>query len=81
MKVFQSNKRVSIPQSFILFAVFVLIVILRYPSYLTNPRIWAEESIYLETFFSSSNILDGFNALIYPAYYLLISRISGSSQV
>ena len=77
MKLFQSNKRVSIPQSFILFAVFVLIVILRYPSYLTNPRIWAEESIYLETFFSSSNILDGFNALIYPAYYLLISRISG----
>ena len=55
----------------------VATIVLRYPSYLINPRIWAEESIYLETFFSSSNIFDGFDALIYPAYYVLISRISG----
>ena len=64
-------------QSFILFALSVLVIVLRYPSYITSPRIWAEESIYLETFFSSSDLLDGFNALIYPAYYVLISRISG----
>ena len=64
-------------QSFILFALSVLVIVLRYPSYITSPRIWAEESIYLETFFSSSDLLDGFNALIYPAYYLLIPRISG----
>jgi hypothetical protein len=38
---------------------------------------WAEESLYFETFFSSPNILDGFDALIYPAYYVLISRIVG----
>ena len=38
---------------------------------------WAEESLYFETFFSNPNILDGFDALIYPAYYVLISRIVG----
>ena len=77
MQLLHSNQRLSMLQSFILFALSVLVIVQRYPSYITSPRIWAEESIYLETFFSSSDLLDGFNALIYPAYYLLIPRISG----
>tara|TARA_B100000287_G_scaffold434932_1_gene500997 strand:+ start:785 stop:2272 length:1488 start_codon:yes stop_codon:yes gene_type:complete len=77
MKSLYSDSRVSLLQSFSLLLLSIAIVVIRYPSYLINPRIWAEESIYLETFFSSSNFIDGFDALIYPAYYVLISRISG----
>ena len=76
MQLLQSNKSVSPIKSFMLFVISALIIILRYPTFVINPRIWAEESIYLETFFSSSSFLDGFNALIYPSYYLLISRIA-----
>ena len=77
MKSLHSGSQVSLLQSFLLLVLSIAIVVIRYPSYLISPRIWAEESIYLETFFSSSNFLDGFDALIYPAYYVLISRISG----
>ena len=38
---------------------------------------WAEESIYYETSFSNLSFMDGFDAIIYPAYYVLISRIVG----
>lgn len=72
----QSYKNVGFLQSFVLFFITAFTITIRYPSYFTNPRIWAEESIYLETFFSSSSLLDGFNALIYPSYYILISRIA-----
>ena len=77
MKSLYSDSRVSLLQSLFLLASSIALIVMRYPSFLINPRIWAEESIYLETFFSSPNILDGFDAFIYPAYYVLISRIVG----
>ncbi len=77
MKYLHSNTKVSLFQSSLLLLASTLIIIFRYPSFILKPRMWAEESLYYETFFSNPNILDGFDALIYPAYYVLISRIVG----
>ena len=77
MKYLHSNPKVSLFQSSLLLLASTLIIIIRYPSFILKPRMWGEESLYYETFFSNPNILDGFDALIYPAYYVLISRIVG----
>ena len=77
MKYLHSNPKVSLLQSSLLLLAATLIIIFRYPSFILKPRMWGEESLYYETFFSNPNILDGFDALIYPAYYILISRIVG----
>jgi len=54
-----------------------VVIVLRYPPFLLSPRLWAEESIYFETFFSAGNWWEGFDALVYPEYYLLIPRMAG----
>ena len=36
---------------------------MRYPSFLLQPRMWAEESIYYETSFSNLSFMDGFDAI------------------
>lgn len=77
MKNLYSNSPVSFLQSSALLIASICIIILRYPSFLFQPRMWAEESIYYETFFSNLSFIDGFDAMIYPAYYVLISRIVG----
>jgi len=77
MKNLYSNSPTSFLQSSALIIASIFIIILRYPSFLLQPRMWAEESIYYETFFSNVSVMDGFDAMIYPAYYVLISRIVG----
>lgn len=59
-----------------LFLTCISVIILRYPDFLFNPRIWAEELIYLETFLNTNSSHVGFDAIIYPSYYLLSSRLS-----
>ena len=55
----------------------ILVILLRYPPFILEPRLWAEENLYYEIFFSSDNWWDGFDALIYPAYYIGLSRVAG----
>jgi len=77
MKSLHSDSKVSFIQAFALFFVSICVIVLRYPSFLIQPRMWAEESMYYETFFSSPSIMDGFDSMVYPAYYILISRMAG----
>ena len=77
MKNLYADSRVSFLQACALLVVSVCVIVLRYPPFLLQPRMWAEESMYYETFFSNPSILDGFDSVVYPAYYLLISRIVG----
>jgi len=77
MKNLYADSRVSFLQACALMVVSVCVIVLRYPPFLLQPRMWAEESMYYETFFSNPSILDGFDSVVYPAYYLLISRIVG----
>ena len=58
-----------------LLILFALILV-RYPGFVTEPRIYGEESIYYETFFHN-DVLDGFDALVYPSYYSGFSRVAG----
>jgi len=53
------------------------LIIFRYPDLIFSPRFWAEEIIYLETFFHANNQLDGFDRMVYPSYYNLSSRVAG----
>ena len=71
-KNFKSSKL----NSFGIFLISIVIILIRYPSYILSPRIWAEEYIYIETF-HSMNLIDGFNALLYPSYYVFLSRMAG----
>ena len=68
MKIFNQN--------FLLVFLSFVIVLLRYPDFILKPRFWAEESIYFETFTSVESAFTGFNASLYPSYYVLLSRIS-----
>ena len=68
MKIFNQN--------FLLVFLSFVIVLLRYPDFILKPRFWAEESIYFETFNSVESAFTGFNAILYPSYYVLLSRIS-----
>ena len=77
MKNLYADSRVSFLQACALLVVSICVIVLRYPPFLLQPRMWAEESMYYETFFSNPSILDGFDSVVYPAYYLLISRIAG----
>ena len=56
--------------------VFSALILFRYPAYVTEPRIVGEDSIYFETFFHLES-WKGFDALVYPSYYSLFSRLAG----
>jgi hypothetical protein len=58
-----------------IFIVFIILV--RYPSFILEPRFWAEERLYFETFHHISNWWEGFDTLQYPAYYNFLSRFGG----
>lgn len=60
------------------FSFMIFLIILRYPNFLFQPRFWAEEAIYFEIFYSLENWWQSFNLLIYPAYYLFLSRLGPS---
>jgi hypothetical protein len=55
--------------------VFFILILIRYPDFIIEPRIWGEDSIYYETFLHTEN-LKGFNTLVYPAYYSGFSRLA-----
>ena len=59
------------------FAICIILIALRYPPFILKPRLWAEENLYYELFFSAEKWWHGFDALIYPAYYVGLSRFAG----
>jgi len=72
---FLANKDFS--RGFVLIFGAVFFILIRYPNFILEPRLWAEESLYIETFISAENLIQGFDAMLYPAYYLLLSRLAG----
>ncbi|MBT4732337.1 hypothetical protein HOB87_10265 [Candidatus Woesearchaeota archaeon] len=63
--------------STVILSVIVSLILSRYPDLIFSPRFWAEEIIYLETFFHANSQLDGFDRMVYPSYYNLLSRVAG----
>lgn len=59
------------------FIICIILIALRYPPFILKPRLWAEENLYYELFFSAEKWWYGFDALIYPAYYVGLSRFAG----
>ena len=57
------------------FLLMVTLIIIRYPNFILQPRFWAEEAIYFEIFYSLDSWWHAFDLLIYPAYYLFLSRL------
>jgi hypothetical protein len=55
--------------------IFFAVILIRYPGFVLEPRIYGEDSIYYETFLHAEN-WKGFDALIYPAYYIGFSRLA-----
>ena len=53
---------------------FAIAIFLRYPDFILDPRVWAEDRIYIETFLGGDNWWDGFDALMYPSYYTFLPR-------
>jgi hypothetical protein len=56
---------------------FAVLILVRYPGFALEPRFWAEESLYFETFLHVNNWWEGFDALVYPAYYIGLLRLAG----
>jgi hypothetical protein len=56
---------------------FAVLILVRYPGFVLEPRIWGEDSVYIETFLHASSWWEGFDALVYPAYYSGFSRFAG----
>ena len=71
----RSSKILSMSIWIIVFIVFI--ILLRYPSFILEPRFWGEERLYFETFHHLSNWWEGFDTLQYPAYYNFLSRFGG----
>ena len=63
--------------SIVTLVIFSFLILLRYPPLLLDPRFWAEEYYYYETFLHVQNWWEGLDALIYPAYYIGLSRVAG----
>ena len=63
--------------SLTIFLILSVLILLRYPLFILEPRFWGEERIYFETFLNTTSWWEGFNTLQYPAYYNLLSRIGG----
>lgn len=76
LNFFCSNYR-EIPLYFFLIFIFGVLIILRYPNLILEPRFWGEERLYFETFLHANNWWVGFDALQYPAYYNFLSRFGG----
>ena len=72
-----TNSKNFLPICLILLFVFTVLIFLRYPPLILEPRLWAEEFIYYETFLHVENWWEGFDALIYPAYYIGLARLAG----
>jgi len=77
LSILKSEKTLS----FGIFTFFILIVLFRYPDLIFSPRMYAEEYLYYETFLNAKTWWEGFDALIYPAYYVLSSRIAAFMAV
>lgn len=71
----RSNKILQISIWILVFIVFIILI--RYPSFILEPRFWAEERLYFETFHHLSKWWEGFDTLQYPAYYNFLSRFGG----
>ena len=56
--------------SFGLFILCAVTIILRYPSFLTEPRFWGEEYIFYNVFYNVNTLIDGFDVIIAESYYL-----------
>ena len=56
---------------------FFVLILIRNPIFLTEPRFWAEEQSYFETFFHMGSWWEGFDALIYPTHYIFLLRVAG----
>jgi len=56
---------------------FSVLILVRYPNFVLEPRIWAEDYIYIETFLHASSWWEGFDALVYPDYYMGLTRLAG----
>ena len=72
------NKKETLMYSILSFIFMIFIIAIRYPDLLLQPRFWAEEAFYYETFYSLDHWWQSFNVLIYPAYYLFLSRLAPS---
>ena len=70
------DRKVSFLQASLLLIASVFIIFIRYPSFLLEPRIYAEEYLFYETFLNSQVWWEGFDALIYPSYYILSTRMA-----
>lgn len=71
----RSKKILPISIWALIFIVFIILI--RYPSFILEPRFWAEERLYFETFHHLSKWWEGFDTLQYPAYYNFLSRFGG----
>jgi hypothetical protein len=56
---------------------FFVIILIRNPIFINEPRFWAEEQSYFETFFHMGSWWEGFDVLIYPTHYIALLRVSG----
>jgi len=56
--------------------VFSVLILFRYPGFVLEPRIWAEDCLFIETFLHASNWWEGFDALIFPSYYVGLTRFA-----
>ena len=66
-----------LPISIWILSFVVFIILIRYPSFILEPRFWAEERLYFETFYHLPKWWEGFDTLQYPAYYNFLSRFGG----
>lgn len=71
------RSRKIFPISICILVFIVFIILIRYPSFILEPRFWAEERLYFESFYHLSNWWEGFDTLQYPAYYNFLSRFGG----
>lgn len=72
------NKKSTLLYPILSFIFMIFIIVIRYPDLLLQPRFWAEEAFYFETFYRLEHWWQSFNVLIYPAYYLFLSRLAPS---
>ncbi|MBL78496.1 MAG: hypothetical protein CMH70_00290 [Nitrosomonadaceae bacterium] len=77
LKSIDSNSKNYWFYSLFFLLVFSVLILFRYPGFVLEPRIWGEDSVYIETFLHASVWWEGFDALIYPSYYLVFTRFAG----
>ena len=77
LSIFKSEKILNLT----FFILCIFIVLARYPDLIFAPRMYAEEYLYYETFLNAQSWWEGFDALIYPSYYVLSSRLAAFTAV